>query len=161
MAMALKNKNAMCVPCRRRGMVWCVLCLAVLISFSLDVYAVEPRPAASVPYDKLIALNALSRKLIADVEAGNAEATEVRINVVVYRESLRSLMLANEKPLHYRIAAPVLMQMVQMAALLQSAAGCQTGHYISCPANLLHELVRQQQKLDLAVASIHNSLLPP
>ena len=70
-------------------------------------------------------------------------------------------MLADENNTQHRIANSLLMQMVQMAALLQSAAECQTGRYITCPANLLTELDRQQQQLNVALTSVPNATASP
>lgn len=97
---------------------------------------------------KLVQLNNLSQNLIAKVKHGSAEATAFRTNVVYYRETLRSVMLANEKQAGHKLDNAVLMQMVRMAALLQSAAECHTGRYITCPAGLMHELGRQQKQLN-------------
>jgi len=101
-------------------------------------------------------LNSLSQQLIGKIKAGTAEAVAFRTDVVFYRESLRNLMLKNEKPGPQRLSKPLLMKMVRMAALLQSAAECHTGRYISCPANLMHELEQQQKQLNRMVTVVTN-----
>jgi hypothetical protein len=116
---------------------------------SLAIAAQETEAPGNNPDPKQ--LNALSQQLIERVKTGKAEAATFRIDVVVYRESLRSLMLANEKAAPHRIDNSLLLQMVRMAALLQAAAACQTGRYISCPVNLMNELERQQQGLTQAL----------
>jgi len=128
---------------------WLLLCLAVL--FTPPVLADQSAMQSDIPGPAQ--LNAMSKQLIDKVKTGKAKATEFRTNVVFYRESLRSLMLANEKATTHKIASDLLMKMVRMSALLQSAAECQTGRYISCPANLIHELDQQQQQLKLSVSS--------
>jgi len=128
---------------------WLVLCLAVLITTP----AIAKQSATQSDIPGPAQLNDMSKQLIDKVKTGKAKATEFRTNVVFYRESLRSLMLANEKATSHRIASDLLMKMVRMSALLQSAAECQTGRYISCPANLIHELDQQQQQLKLSVSS--------
>jgi len=127
----------------------CLLCLAVLIT--TPAIADQSVTQSGIPGPAQ--LNDMSNQLIDKVKTGKARATEFRTNVVFYRESLRSLMLANEKATSHRIASDLLMKMVRMSALLQSAAECQTGRYISCPANLIHELDQQQQQLKLSVSS--------
>lgn len=129
---------------------WLLFGLVVLTSLPVDAKDSGTRDLTSGGISSPAQLNTLSQQLIEQVKTGTAQAIEFRTNVVYYRESLRSLMLANEKSTKQRIADSLLMQMVRMAALLQSAAECQTGRYISCPANLVIELDRQQHQLTLA-----------
>ena len=128
--------------------IWLMALLGfVMLPLSLPALAAAVT-APSKHHSQLMQLNGQSRQLIAKLKRGDAEAVAFRTHVVYYRETLRSLMLANEKARNHKIANPLLMKMVRMAALLQSAAECHTGRYISCPANLMHELDRQQQQLD-------------
>jgi hypothetical protein len=132
---------------RRQCLIQWILLGFVLLT-SLPISAKETGALADSP--DLTQLNALSQQLIENVKTGDAEATEFRISVVFYRESLRRLMLDNGKATQHRIADSLLVQFVRMAALLQAAAACQTGRYISCPVNLMNELERQQHQLTLA-----------
>jgi hypothetical protein len=96
---------------------------------SVPVDADEAALPRGIPasHIELVELNKLSQQLINRVKTGTARATEFRTDVVFYRESLRDLILADERSTRHRIATSLRMQMVQMAALLQSAADCQTG----------------------------------
>ena len=132
-----------------RGLGCLLLCLAVVLTN--PAIAEQAGTQSDIPGPAQ--LNVMSKQLIDKVKTGKAKATEFRTNVVYYRESLRSLMLANEKATSHKIASGLLMKMVRMSALLQSAAACQTGRYISCPVNLIHELDQQQKQLKLSVSS--------
>ena len=48
----------------------------------------------------------------------------------------------------------LLMDLVRMAGLLQSAAECQTGRYIVCPPDLMTRLRRQQGVVEGEIASL-------
>jgi len=152
MAQILRTNNPFTAPHGRRELTW--ICFALVLATSW-VNAEQQASRSDLLQPKQ--LNVLSQQLIDKVKTGNAEATEFRTNVVYYRESLRSLMLANEKATSHRITAALLMKMVRMSALLQSAAECQTGRYITCPVNLLHELDQQQKQLRLAEATATSS----
>lgn len=160
MIMTRVNKHSVAMSCCRQ-LTWVLLTVTALPSF--PVGADEAAASGGVPasHANLVELNKLSRQLISEVKTGTANATEFRTHVVFYRESLRDLMLADENNTQHRIANSLLMQMVQMAALLQSAAECQTGRYITCPANLLTELDRQQQQLNVALTSVPNATASP
>jgi len=132
---------------------WLVLCLVVLITTP----AIADQSATPSDIPGPAQLNVMSKQLIDKVKTGKARATEFRTNVIYYRESLRSLMLANEKATSHRIASDLLMKMVRMSALLQSAAECQTGRYISCPANLIRELDQQQKQLNHSVSGANTT----
>ena len=155
MIMTRVNKHSVAMSCCRQ-LTWVLLTVTALPSFPVGA-----DEAAAASHANLIELNKLSRQLISEVKTGTANATEFRTHVVFYRESLRDLMLADENNTQHRIANSLLMQMVQMAALLQSAAECQTGRYITCPANLLTELDRQQQQLNIALTSVPNATASP
>jgi hypothetical protein len=43
--------------------------------------------------------------------------------------------------------------MVRMAALLNAAAECKTGRYITCPAELMQQLTTQQRRIDQMLAA--------
>ncbi len=144
MALILKTNNPFATPHGRRQLLWIFTALVMMSSWA----NAEPQ-ASQAGILQPQQLNALSQQLINKVKTGTAEATKFRITVVYYRESLRGLMLANEKATSHKITSELLMKMVRMSALLQSAAECQTGRYISCPVNLLHELDQQQQQLTL------------
>lgn len=117
-------------------------CLLLLVVF--NAVAASAKPA-------LLTLNKSSQQLITRLQQHKASAVAFRTDVVFYRESLRKLMLKNEKAGDYAIDRQLLMQMVRMAALLQSAAECHTGRYISCPAGLMHELTQQQKQINRAM----------
>jgi hypothetical protein len=98
---------------------------------------------------KLEELNEISARLVQEARSAQAEATPFRIDATLYREHLRSLMLANreigeEKD---RIPQGILVNMVRMSALLNSAAECKTGRYIVCPPELMSKLTSQQRLL--------------
>jgi hypothetical protein len=98
--------------------------------------------------DKLIALADTSEELVHKLRTNEVEAANFRIQLALYRESLRDLMLADQKaPAPDQLPRPVLMEAVRMAALLQSAANCETGRYLVCPADLMERLVLQQKTL--------------
>jgi len=120
----------------------------VLILASLQILFLSPAADATpaTSHNALQQLNKLSQRLISELKAGTAEAMSFRTDVVYYRETLRGIMLKNEKLQHD--AKSLLTEMVRMAAYLQSAADCQTGRYISCPANLMRNLEEQQKYLD-------------
>lgn len=143
------------LPLSRDG--WWRQGLWISLTVILTLFAGAASSVAAEDRVDPLQLTALSQQLIDSVKSGKAEATEFRTQVVFYRESLRSLMLANETASSQRFASDLLMRMVRMAALLQSAAECQTGRYISCPVNLLHELEQQQHQLKLAVSSASTS----
>jgi len=153
--MSIASHKTYAMTALDRGWTWLGVFLVILVLMNLLVSTSEAATGVTAAQDRVdpIQLNLLSQQLVANVKTGTAKATEFRTNVVFYRESLRRLMLANEQA-GQPIAKPLLLQMVRMAALLQSAAECQTGRYITCPVNLLHELDRQQQQIDHAFANV-------
>ena len=139
MSRPCQNNASVSIPCRRGGLsflAFLTLCMLVAPQAHADGQILRP-----------VQLTTMSQQLINEIKSGTADATEFRTNVVFYRESLRGFMLANEKDKVHQIDDHSLLQLVRMAALLQSAAECRTGRYISCPANLMHELERQQYQL--------------
>lgn len=98
---------------------------------------------------KLDELTEVSASLVREARSAQAKSTPFRIGVTLYRESLRSLMLDNQKINDNRLRIPqnTLINMVRMSALLSSAAECKTGRYIVCPAELMIKLTSQQQLL--------------
>jgi len=98
---------------------------------------------------KLEELTEVSAGLVREARSAQAKATPFRIEVTLYRESLRTLMLDNRKisAEKERIPQNILVNMVRMSALLHSAAECKTGRYIVCPPELMRKLASQQQLL--------------
>ncbi len=98
---------------------------------------------------ELLALNALSYSLIERARGGRADATRFRIDATLYRESLRRLMLRkHDSESTYTDTDSLYTQMVRMAALLNAAADCKTGRYITCPAELMRQLDNQQKLIN-------------
>lgn len=158
MSLSFQNKKVIATRHGRPSLFGGIFVLVMLTSMSVGADETGTRSAAPMEKTAPLRLNALSQQLISQVKQGTAEATRFRSDVVYYRESLRSLMLANENvDQPHRLENSLLMQMVRMAALLQSAAECQTGRYISCPANLVIELDRQQLHLTRALTDSTNS----
>jgi hypothetical protein len=120
---------------------------------------VDPREAtidASLPLvERAKALIALSPGLVQQAASGKAHASAFRIDVAYYRETLRDLVRDNEQRQdRERLPKPLLMDMVRMTALLQSAAQCQTGRYIVCPPDLITQLHRQQTLMEQGLAAL-------
>lgn len=113
-----------------------------------------PHPAGNadkpeMDFSRIAELNLLSQGLVEKAGAGNAPAHEYRIQARMYRELLRRLMLDNRAlPDVGRLPQPMLLDMVRMAALLHSAADCKTGLVITCPPDLMRQLISQQALLD-------------
>jgi hypothetical protein len=127
------------------------LCLLVLPWLSLLVMTVsvagDDNRLLLLP--NIRELNEDSARLVEEARSAQAKATPFRIDVTIYRESLRSLMLSNREIAQekYRIPQHILVNMVRMSALLHSAAECKTGRYIVCPAGLMSQLSSQQRLL--------------
>lgn len=121
-----------------------------LILLSLAVVLAPVQGQNDVQVD-LRELNGLSADLVARAQSGKADATRFRIDATLYRESLRRVML-RESP----EPAPraLLLDMVRMAALLNAAAECKTGRYITCPAALMRQLIAQQARLDTSLSEL-------
>lgn len=123
----------------------------------------DPVPAAAEgaidpsrpPPERVRALGALASRLVGLAGSSKAHATSFRIDVAHYRESLRDLVKENDaRPEPERLPRPLLMDLVRMAGLLQSAAECQTGRYIVCPPDLMTRLRRQQGVVEGGIASL-------
>ncbi len=136
-----------CLPITR----FVTLAAAALLLLALAVSA-PAQEAEQVAGEQLRDLNRLSSDLVARARSGSAPATPFRIDATVYREALRQVMLLQPPP----TVAPqaLLIDMVRMAALLNAAAECKTGRYITCPADLMTSLESQQGRLDAAFATL-------
>lgn len=114
-----------------------------------------PIDTALPPIERGKALIVLSAALVDQAGSGQAHASVFRIDVAYYRETLRDLVKDNDRHLaEERLGKPLLMDMVRMTALLQSAAQCQTGRYIVCPPDLMTQLRRQQALLEQGFAPL-------
>ncbi len=104
-----------------------------------------------------------SAKLVDNAHSGKAPASQFRINVTFYREGLRELMLENRKIIDIETHIPqnMLVDMVRMSALLNSAAECKTGRFIVCPADLMTSLKSQQQLLYQQWQTIKTNVVGP
>ena len=109
---------------------------------------------------KLEELTEVSAGLVREARSTQAKATPFRIEVTLYRESLRTLMLDNREisAEKERIPQNILVNMVRMSALLYSAAECKTGRYIVCPPELMRKLASQQQLLSKDLGSFKVTL---
>ena len=108
-----------------------------------------PIDATLPPKERAKALVVLAANLVEQAGSGQTQATAFRIDVAYYRETLRDLVKDNDQvPDGERLSKPLLLDMVRMTALLQSAAQCQTGRYIVCPPDLMTQLRRQQDVLE-------------
>jgi hypothetical protein len=116
-----------------------------------------PEALASIR-ERMLALNTQSGDLVQKVKSSKADASSFRIQVVLYRESLREMMVANEQAAAaQRVAQQALMEMVRMAALLQAASNCETGRYLACPADLMERLQLQQGTVTAVLKKITQS----
>lgn len=128
------------------GLIWASLAMAQAPS------VVDPGLSA---VERARALVTFADHLVDAAYGGQAYATTYRIDVTYYRESLRDLVKENDAlPPAERLPRGLLMDMVRMAALLQSAAQCQTGRYIVCPPDLMTRLHRQQARVDEGLAAL-------
>ena len=126
-------------------------CVAMPAAGGASDAAMQDTAAAQVehaPAD-VEALIATAEKLVTAATSGEADASRFRIDTVLFRESLRDLMLAEQEHSGGESARPrgQLMELVRMSALLQSAAECKTGRYIVCPPELQRQLRRQLARL--------------
>lgn len=104
---------------------------------------------AQPPLERCRALVALSATLVDTAQSAKGHASAFRIDVAHYRESLRDLVKDNDTlPERDRLPKPLVLDMVRMVGLLQSAAQCQTGRYIVCPPDLMSQLNRQQALME-------------
>lgn len=107
------------------------------------------------PFERARALAALASQLVDLAGSAKAHATAFRIDVAHYRESLRDLVKdSDQRPEADRLPRALVLDMVRMAALLQSAAECQTGRYIVCPPDLMTRLRRQRTLVEQGLAPL-------
>jgi hypothetical protein len=136
-----------------------------LLALAASAWAGTPAPAGDAgagsidaalpPVERAQSFAALSARLVELAQSAKANATSFRIDVAHYRESLRDLVKENDKRADAdRLPRPLLMDLVRMAGLLQSAAECQTGRYIVCPPDLMVRLRRQQALVEQGLASL-------
>lgn len=134
---------------------WLAALLSGLLAWACvaPVAATAASPGADAPpVAHVRQLNTMSGRLVSQIKAGTAEAAHFRIDVAIYREMLREMMLANPRAdSANRLPNPLFMKLVRMAALLQAAAACQTGRDIVCPLTLISQLERQQQRVGAAL----------
>ena len=130
--------------------------LAGLIWASQAVAQAPPQVDPGLPaIERVRALVSFADRLVEAAYSGKALASTYRIDVTYYRESLRDLVKDNDVlPAAERLPRGLVMDMVRMAALLQSAAQCQTGRYIVCPPDLMSQLQRQQALLEQGLAAL-------
>ena len=155
--------SALRTACRRHRLAWI---LTTLIACSAGIVLAQesaPKPptkatasagAHSAP-QQYRSLAELSSRLVQTAASGQGGATEFRIDVAYYRETLRELMKQDAaRAPEERLPKALLMDMVRMIALLQSAAQCQSGRYIVCPADLIASLERQQASVEKQMAGV-------
>jgi len=107
------------------------------------------------PLERINPLAGFAAGLVRQAESGKAHATSFRIDVAYYRETLRDLVKHNQqRPDSERLPQSLVMDMVRMTALLQSAAQCQTGRYIVCPPDLMTQLHRQQALIERGIVAL-------
>lgn len=140
----------------RRALTLCWLALATLgvpPALAQTPPSVTVDPARSVP-ERGRALVSLSGDLVKTAQSAKGHASAFRIDVTHYRESLRDLVKDNDKlPERERLPKSLVLDMVRMVGLLQSAAQCQTGRYIVCPPDLMDQLLRQQAAMERGLAA--------
>jgi hypothetical protein len=132
--------------------------MSIAAATPLPAFANPPTPAsinpALPPLVRGRALVALSATLVETAQSAKGHASTFRIDVAHYRESLRDLVKANDQlPERNRLPKPLVLDMVRMVGLLQSAAQCQTGRYIVCPPDLMSQLKRQQALMEQGLAN--------
>ncbi len=94
---------------------------------------------------RLRELHLLASALVERAASGRTPSHDYQIQVNLYREQLRRIMLADrERPTGDRLPATLLLNMVRMSALLHAAAECKSGLVITCPPDLLRQLRAQQ-----------------
>lgn len=136
-----------------------MLLMSLAVAIALPAFASPPTPGlidpAQPPLERCRALVALSATLVETAQSAKGHASAFRIDVAHYRESLRDLIKDNDKlPERDRLPKPLVLDMVRMVGLLQSAAQCQTGRYIVCPPDLMSQLNRQQAIMEQGLAAV-------
>ena len=97
---------------------------------------------------QVIDLSKRTALLVESSKSADTPASEFRIETVAYREDLRKLVRGNPSAgTPGRIPDALLQEMIRMSGLLHAAAQCKTGRYIVCPADLIRQLVAQQQRI--------------
>ena len=136
-------------------MLWVCLglaCLAPALANPATPGVIDP---SQTPLERCRALVALSATLVETAQSSKGHATAFRVDVAHYRESLRDLVKDNDKRAPPdRLPRPLVLDMVRMVGLLQSAAQCQTGRYIVCPPDLMDQLIRRQSAMDQGLAAL-------
>lgn len=113
----------------------------------------QPAPTAvsaitETRFTQLMDLNKRSAVLVEAAKGVSTPASEFRIDATLYREDLRKLVQENPGAgTPGRIPDMHLQEMIRMSALLHAAAQCKTGRYVVCPADLIRQLVAQQQRI--------------
>ncbi len=131
-----------------------------LLAALLSAASVADNTGQQSSLARLEELTGVSSRLVQEARSAQAKATPFRIDVTLYRESLRALMLDNQKvgDAKDRIPQNMLINMVRMSALLSSAAECKTGRYIVCPVELMRTLTSQQQLISKDLDNFKASL---
>lgn len=142
----------------RLGNILFMVLMGLAAVTALPAFAGSPEPGlidpAQPPLERCRALVALSATLVETAQSAKGHASAFRIDVAHYRESLRDLVKDNDKlPERDRLSKPLVLDMVRMVGLLQSAAQCQTGRYIVCPPDLMSQLNRQQALMKRGLAA--------
>jgi hypothetical protein len=142
----------------RLGSIPFMVLMSFAVATALPAFASPPTPGlidpAQSPLERRQVLVALSATLVETAQSAKGHASAFRIDVAHYRESLRDLVKDNDKlPERDRLPKPLVLDMVRMVGLLQSAAQCQTGRYIVCPPDLMSQLNRQQALMEQGLAA--------
>jgi hypothetical protein len=150
---ALKGSTARLGLWYRSAAVCALLLFAGAAWAEAPVQGQDAIDAAQPPLARCRALATFSYKLTQTAQSGTGHASSFRIDAAHYREVLRDLVKDNETlPDKDRLPRTLVLDMVRMAALLQSAAQCQTGRYIVCPPDLMQRLQRQQILVEQGLA---------
>ena len=142
----------------RLGNILFMVLMGLAAVAALPAFASSSEPGlidpAQPPLERCRAMVALSATLVETAQSAKGHASAFRIDVAHYRESLRDLLKDNDKlPERDRLPKPLVLDMVRMVGLLQSAAQCQTGRYIVCPPDLMSQLNRQQGLMEQGLAA--------
>lgn len=142
----------------RLGSILFMALMGIAVATVLPAFASSPTPGlidpAQSPLERCQALVSLSATLVETAQSAKGHASAFRIDVAHYRESLRDLVKDNDKlPERDRLPKPLVLDIVRMVGLLQSAAQCQTGRYIVCPPDLMSQLNRQQALMEQGLAA--------
>ncbi len=132
----------------------------LLWAILLSATSAADSPGRPPLLENLEVLIEVSADLVREARSRQAKATPFRIEVTLYKERLRALMLDNRRISDEKKRIPMgfLINMVRMSALLYSAAECKTGRYIVCPPELMRRLASQQQVLSKDIDSFKMTL---